>query len=60
MDPQGSDRLMLVGGQSFSTPFGMFYAPNILMSKDYGIGEWTLANFATAVRQGVSPDGNHY
>ena len=60
MDPQGSDRLMLVGGQSFSTPFGMFYAPNISMSKNYGIGEWTLANFATAVRQGVSPDGNHY
>jgi hypothetical protein len=45
MDPQGSNRLLLVGGQSFSTPFGMFYAPNISMSKGYGIGEWTLANF---------------
>ena len=60
MDPQGSNRLKLVGGKSFSTPFGLFYAPNISMSKDYGIGEWTLANFATAVQQGISPDGTYY
>ena len=37
MDSQGSNRLRLVGDQSFSTPFDMFYAPNISMSKDYGI-----------------------
>ena len=60
MDPEDPDALVLTGGQPFSTSFGLFVAPNISMSKDHGIGSWTLANFATAVRQGVNPDGEHY
>ena len=55
-----SERLVLSGGQSFETPFGKFYAPNISTSVDYGIGDWSLTDFERAVRQGVSPDGRHY
>ena len=54
------DRLSLAGGQSFSTNFGVFYAPNVSMSVINGIGDWTLDQFATAVREGVSPEGEHY
>ena len=54
------DRLSLGGGQSFSTDFGVFYAPNVSMSVTHGIGDWTLDQFATAVRGGVSPEGEHY
>ena len=54
------DRLSLAGGQSFSTDFGVFYAPNVSMSVAHGIGNWTLDHFATAVRNGVSPQGEHY
>lgn len=54
------DRLSLAGGQSFSTDFGVFYAPNVSMSVTNGIGDWTLDQFATAVRDGVSPQGEHY
>ena len=54
------DRLSLAGGQSFNTNFGVFYAPNVSMSVTYGIGDWTLDQFATAVRDGVSPEGKHY
>ena len=39
--------------------FGTFYAPNISNGPE-GIGGWRLADFARALRQGVSPDGRHY
>nr|WP_127104637.1 cytochrome c [Pararhodobacter zhoushanensis] len=53
-------RLVLGGGREFATPFGTFYAPNISMDPQQGIGTWTLTEFATALTEGVSPEGEHY
>lgn len=57
---KGDDMLVLSGGQRFSSPFGTFLAPNISPDPEHGIGGWTLAEFATAVTKGVSPQGTHY
>ena len=54
------DRLSLADGHPFNTNFGVFYAPNVSMSVIHGIQDWTLLQFATAVRDGVSPEGEHY
>ena len=54
------DKMVLAGGHSFKTDFGNFYAPNVSMSKSHGIGDWTLEQFSAAVREGVSPEGDHY
>lgn len=59
-ESQSEDRLVLAGGQRFPSPFGTFVAPNVSMDPTAGIGAWTLADFATALRDGVSPDGSHY
>ena len=59
-DAEGQDKLVLSGGQAFPSDFGTFVAPNISMDEEQGIGDWTLAQFASAVRAGVSPDGTHY
>lgn len=56
----GEDRLVLAGGQRFTSPFGTFLAPNISTDAAAGIGAWTLPEFATAVMAGVSPEGRHY
>ncbi|MGR3495862.1 c-type cytochrome [Citreimonas sp.] len=53
------DDAVLAGGQAFETEFGTFYAPNISPHPEAGIGAWSLADFAGAVRQGVSTDGTH-
>ena len=45
----------LAGGAPLKTDFGTFYAPNLTTDKEYGIGNWTLQQFAKALRQGVSP-----
>ena len=57
---RGEDRLVLAGGRRFETEFGVFLAPNISTDPDHGIGGWSLAQFATAMIEGVSPDGRHY
>ncbi len=54
------NKFILAGGQAFNSPFGTFYAPNISMSKKYGIGDWTQSQFVTAVRSGLNPKGQHY
>lgn len=56
----GEPRTMLGGGLAIPSPFGTFYAPNISPHKQNGIGDWTEANFVTAVRKGTSPAGAHY
>lgn len=56
----GADRLVLAGGQEFASPFGTFIAPNISNDAEHGIGGWTLPEFAEAVQNGVSPEGQHY
>lgn len=60
--PDAEDELknVLSGGQKFPSPFGTFVAPNVSMHIDQGIGAWSQADFARAVRQGVSPNGRHY
>ena len=50
----------LAGGVELVTPFGTFYGPNISPDKYFGIGGWTNAQFISAMREGVSPDGEHY
>ena len=55
-----SEPPVLGGGLAMETPFGTFRVPNISPDPDYGIGEWTLSDFITAMRLGSSPDGRHY
>src|SRR5437868_1541599 len=39
---------------------GTFYTPNISPDKEFGIGNWTDADFINAFRNGVSPTGSYY
>lgn len=50
----------LAGGVALKTPFGTLYSPNITPDPEHGIGGWTVEDFARAVRQGVSPEGDPY
>jgi len=52
--------IALSGGKALKTPFGEFRAPNITTDKIHGIGDWTPQQFATAVREGISPEGKPY
>lgn len=47
------------GGVVFETPFGTIYSTNITPDAETGIGEWTLQDFAMALREGERPDGQH-
>lgn len=58
--PDSDEARALAGGERFATPFGTFVAPNISPDPTHGIGAWTLADFASAVRNGTSPEGRHY
>lgn len=58
-DSKAKGRL-LAGGPAIVTPFGTFYAPNITPDPVYGIGQWSDADFARALRDGRGPDGKHY
>ena len=60
VEPGTEDKLVLAGGEKFETEFGTFVAPNISSHPEAGIGGWTLAEFASAVTKGTSPDGRHY
>lgn len=50
----------LAGGLEMHTPFGTFRVPNISPDPESGIGSWSDLDFANAMLQGVSPDGEHY
>ncbi|WP_417843220.1 c-type cytochrome [Thalassospira sp.] len=54
--PGKKDPLDLGGGHALTTDFGTFYMPNISPDKTDGIGNWTLAEFTRALREGVGPD----
>lgn len=58
--PGSKDDRLLAGGQTFVTAFGTFVAPNISPDPLDGIGGWTLVDFASALKRGVSPEGRHY
>ncbi|MBD3677688.1 MAG: cytochrome c [Rhodobacteraceae bacterium] len=59
-DAGGEERLVLSGGRAFPSPYGTFYAPNISSDPVAGIGNWSLKEFAAAIRQGITPGGKHY
>ena len=44
---------------ALKSPFGTFYAPNISPDPKDGIGNWSEADFVTAMLKGTSPDGSH-
>jgi len=48
------------GGHALATPYGTFYSPNITPDKETGIGNWSDEDFIRALREGTSPDGDHY
>ena len=50
----------LAGGVELETPFGALYSPNLTTDVNEGLGDWTVEDFAVAVRQGISPDGSPY
>ena len=58
--PGEKDRTRLGGGLGLKSPFGTFYAPNISSDKADGIGGWPVDAFIRAMREGVSPAGEHY
>ncbi|VVE65312.1 cytochrome C [Pandoraea anapnoica] len=47
------------GGLALETPFGTVYSTNITPDPDAGIGRWSYAAFARAMREGISRDGSH-
>jgi len=58
--PGTRDSVILAGGRRLDSDFGTFVAPNISTDPTHGIGGWTVAEFASAVLLGTSPDGRHY
>ena len=57
---KGEEKLLLGGGHRLNTPFGTFVTPNVSPDGAAGIGGWTVDQFAVALRNGVSPQGDHY
>ncbi|AYD03882.1 c-type cytochrome [Neorhizobium sp. NCHU2750] len=55
--PGKGDPLNLGGGRVLDTAFGKFHMPNISPDPVDGIGNWSLAEFTRAVREGVGPAG---
>ncbi|WDS37698.1 cytochrome c [Pseudoxanthomonas sp.] len=47
------------GGYPMETGFGTIYSSNLTPDPDTGIGHWSEAAFARAMRQGVARDGSH-
>lgn len=58
-DAKGDDLLKLGGGQTLTTPFGIFHVPNISPDKENGIGSWSTLDFVNAMKLGVGKDGKH-
>src|SRR5215813_6480969 len=54
---KGGERF--AGGYAMATPFGVIYSTNITPDPQTGIGTWSEAAFARAMREGVSRDGSH-
>lgn len=50
----------LAGGRALTTPFGVFYSPNVTPDKETGIGKWSLDDFRRALYEGMSPSGEYY
>jgi mono/diheme cytochrome c family protein len=59
MTPGQDDRTHLAGGLKLKSPFGTFVTPNISPDPKFGIGAWTEAEFANAMKRGVGRKGEH-
>lgn len=57
--PLQKDPNRLGGGLGLVSKFGTFFVPNISPDAKDGIGAWTEAQFVTAVKKGVDPEGAH-
>ena len=57
---EGQNAPELAGGSAMETPFGVFYSTNITPDRATGVGEWSNADFARAMREGLSQKGQHY
>lgn len=53
--PQGGTEM--AGGYGIVSPLGTIYSTNITPSREHGIGAYSEAEFASAVRKGVRRDG---
>lgn len=49
----------LAGGLPIETPFGIIHSTNISPDPDTGIGDWSLAAYSRAMREGVDREGRH-
>jgi mono/diheme cytochrome c family protein len=58
-DADKVDRTRLGGGLALPSPFGTFYVPNISPDPKDGTGDWSEANFVTALWEGTSEHGNN-
>lgn len=47
------------GGEPLKSPFGDIYPPNVTPATKTGIGDWTLEDFGSALRQGRSKGGGY-
>ena len=59
MTPGQTDRTQLAGGLKLKSPFGTFVTPNISSDAKYGLGGWTEAEVANAMKRGVGRHGEH-
>ena len=57
---EGDEAPWLAGGRPLETPFGVFYSTNITSDPETGLGRWSDADFIRAMREGLSPEGQHY
>jgi fructose 5-dehydrogenase cytochrome subunit len=49
----------LAGGLPLKSPLGVIYSSNITPSRQYGIGNYSLQQFSSALRRGIRGDGAH-
>lgn len=57
---EGTEAPLLAGGRPLETPFGVYYSTNITGDPETGLGRWSDADFMRAMREGLSPEGQHY
>ncbi|MCB9573898.1 MAG: c-type cytochrome [Kofleriaceae bacterium] len=57
-DGRPDDARRLAGGLEVREPFGTWRSPNITQDRRTGIGDWTDAEIAAAIREGVRPSGD--
>ena len=52
-----TERYLAGADVGFGTPAGIVYPPNLTPDPETGLGRWSDAEIARAIRQGVRPDG---